>query len=134
VAYLLPTVSTLAASMGGHVSQFVLDSRSSAGFVTTPDADATVTWMQAPQNGRYSVQVTYGYEPVLPPGQAAKLNNLRLQVDGTSIGSLTHLASVSATYAATLILTVTTENWISLNVITGSTGRYVGGLILSKLG
>jgi len=134
VAYTVFGATTQVASMGGHVAQFVADSIGSAGFVSAPTAGATVTWIQAPQNGRYSVQVTYGYEPVLPPGEAAKINNLRLQVDGTSVGSLTHLASVSATYAATVILTVTTQNWISLNAITGSTGRYVGGLILSKLG
>lgn len=138
MAYTVPTATTLAASMGGHVSQFVLDSVGSAGFVASPATGATVTWLQAPQNGRYSVQVFYGVEPAATSGSPtfqAKFNNLQLQVDGTSVGSLTHLAVVSATYAATVILTVTAQNWIGLNVITKDTGaRYTGGLILSKLG
>lgn len=121
--------------MGPHVAQFTLDSVGSAGTVAAPTAGATVTWIQAPQNGRYSVQVAYGYEPGLQDTPGAKRNNLLLQVDGTSVGSLTHLASVTATYAATLILTVTAAMWISLNVISPDTlGRYSGGLILSKLG
>mgnify|MGYP001580898241 CR=1 FL=1 len=122
--------------MGPHVAQFTLDSVGSAGVVAAPTAGATVTWLQAPQNGRYAVQITYGYEPGgIIPGPQTKVNNLRLQVDGTSVSSLTHLGSVSATYAATVILTVTAANWISLNVISPDAGsRYVGGLILSKLG
>ena len=122
------------ASMGGHVGQFVADSIGSAGFVSAPTAGATVTWIQAPQNGRYSVQVTYGVEPTFGIVAQTKFNNLVLQVDTTAVTSLTHLATVTATYAATVILTVTSVNWIGLNVISGDTGaRYAGGLILSKL-
>jgi hypothetical protein len=131
VAYTAFSFASQVASLGGHVAQFVADSVGSAGVVSAPTAGATVTWLQAPQNGRYSVQITYGYEPASGP---AKVNNLRLQVDGTSVGSLTHLAAVSSTYAATVILTVTSVNWISLNAISADTGRYVGGLLLSKLG
>lgn len=134
MAYTAFGAATQVASMGGHVAQFVADSLGSAGFVAAPASGATVTWLQAPQNGRYSVQVLYGVEPALPVVGVARLNNLRLQVDGTSIGSLTHLAVVSATYAVTVILTVTKDNWIGLNVITTDTARYTGGLLLSKLG
>lgn len=133
MAYTVFGATTQVASMGGHVAQFVADSVGSAGFVTAPAAGDTVVWLQAPQNGRYSVQMFWGYEPAVPFTNA-KLNNLRLQVDGTAVGSLTHLAMVSATYAATVILTVTASNWISLNAISASTGRYTGGLLLSKLG
>ncbi len=121
------------ASMGGHVAQFVADSVGSAGIVTAPTAGATVTWIQAPQNGRYSVQIVYAYEPS-SPAAAGRPNNLALRVDGTAVTSLTHLASVSATYAATVILTVTSVNWIALNSIATDTGRHSGGLILSKIG
>ena len=137
MAYTSPTSTTPSASMGGHIGQFVLDSVGSAGFVSAPAAGATVTWLRAPQNGRYSVQLTYGIEPggSGTPGDQRKINNLRLQVDGTAVGSLTHLGSVSSTYAATVILTVTAENWISLNVISGDAStRYTGGMILSRLG
>lgn len=119
--------------MGGHVAQFVLDSVGSAGVVTSPAAGATITWIQAPQNGRYSVQLAYGYEPAAA-GIENRVNNVRLQVDGTVVSSLTHLGTVSATYAATVILTVTAAHWIGLNVITVDTARYTGGMILSKLG
>lgn len=137
MAYTAFGLSSPAVSMGGHVAQFIADSVGSAGFVSAPAAGATVVWLQAPQNGRYSVQLTYGYEPtaVALPQTQLKFNNLRLQVDGTSVGSLTHLAMVSASYAATVILTVTSLNWIGINVITGdANARYTGGLLLSKLG
>lgn len=135
MAYSVPISTTPSASMGGHVGQFVLDSVGSAGFVAAPAAGATVTWIQAPQNGRYSVQLLWAYQPTLSTDPQSKQNNLRLQVDGTAVTSLTHLATASSTYAATVILTVTTSNWISLNVISGdANGRYLGNLILSKLG
>lgn len=135
MAYTAFNATSPTASMGGHVGQFIADSVGSAGFVAAPAAGATVTWIQAPQNGRYSVQLLWAYQPTLPTDPQSKTNNLRLQVDGTAVTSLTHLATASATYAATAILTVVTTNWISLNVISGdANGRYTGNLILSKLG
>lgn len=131
MAYTPFAFASQVASMGGHVAQFVADSIGSAGLVTAPTAGATVTWIQAPQNGRYSVQITYAVEPL---NSAGRPNNLALRVDGTAVTSLTHLASSSAAYLATVILTVTSVNWIALNAIAADTARYSGGLILSKMG
>lgn len=132
MAYSAFSFTSPTASMGGHVGQFVADSLGSAGLVSSPASGATITWLQAPQNGRYSVQLTWGLSGSAP---SSRPNNVRLQVDTTAVTSLVMLAGTSGTYAATVILTVVSTNWIGLNVITGDTGAtYVGNILLSKLG
>jgi hypothetical protein len=132
VAYTRFAFSSPTASMGGHVGQFVADSVGSAGFVSSPANGATITWIQAPQNGRYSAQLLWGLSGSAP---ASRLNNVQLQVDTTVVSSLIMLAATSGVYAATVVLTVVSTNWVALNVITGDSGAtYVGNILLSKLG
>ncbi len=127
MAYSNPTLQTpLITGAGGLVRQFVLSTTGSTSFVASPAALATITWLQVPQDGEYSVQLQYG---LTGQGQTFRLNNIRLPIDSTAITSLILLSSATV-HAATVILKVTSGNWIALNVISADPGLIYHGSIL----
>lgn len=133
MAYSNPSLTTpLIVGAGAIVRQFVLSTVGSTSLVTAPAAGATITWLQVPQDGEYSVQLAYGVSGV---PLSTRNNNVRLQVDATTVTSLILQAGVatSASYQATVVLKVTSQNWIALNVITGDAAQYVGSILATRM-
>lgn len=130
-AYTAPTFASPPVFGGGAlVNQFSLSSVASTSLVSSPAAGATITWLQVPQDGKYSVQLVYG----TLSGQPVRQNNVRLQVGNVTVTSLVQVAVVSTIQLATLILSVPSEQFIGLNVITGDAGAtYTGSIIATKL-
>lgn len=133
MSYANPTAQTpLITGAGGLVRQFCLSTVGSTSFVSAPAAGATVTWMRMPQDGEYSVQLQYFSRP-LDFSTTPRLNNIRLQVDGTVVSSLIMLSS-NTMYAATVVLKVLSTNWVALNVITGDGNhQYHGSLLATRM-
>lgn len=129
--YVPPSATTPYKSLGGvHFRQFVNDSVGSASLVSTPANSSTVVWLFVPISGTYAVQLLYGVGTTA----ATRMNNVRVQVGNVTVTSLTQLVAVNTLQAMTLILTVTTDQSIGLNVITGDTGDYVGSIVATQIG
>jgi len=118
-------------SQGGmHVRQFMNDSVGTTSIVSSPANSSTITWLFVPISATYSVQLLYGIGTTI----ATRMNNVRVQVGNVTVTSLTQLVAANTLQSMTLILTVTADQSIGLNVITGDTGDYVGSIVATQVG